>query len=225
MSLLRAMAAALRRELQLAARAPAEAAQPLVFYALVAAVFPLGVTANEPSLPLYAPAVVWIAALLASLMTLERVFRSDFEDGTLELLALAEPPLPLLVAAKLFAHWLLGGLPLALLAWPLGLGLGLDAAAAKILSLGLLLGTPTLVLLGGFAAALTVGLPRAGVLLPILVLPLLTPVLIFGAGAVRVAAEGLDPAAPLYFLAALLVLSATLVPFAAAAALRNALES
>ncbi len=225
MSLLKALSAALIRELRLAARAPAEALQPLLFYALVAAIFPLGVAANEPSLSKYAPAIVWIAALLASLMTLERVFRSDFDDGTLELMALADPPLPLLVAAKLTAHWLLGGLPLALLAWPLGLGLGLNAEAAKVLGLSLLLGTPTLVLLGGFAAALTVGLPRAGLLLPILVLPMLTPVVIFGAGAVRMATEGLNADAPLYFLAALLVLSATLVPFAAAAALRNALES
>lgn len=222
---MKALVTTLRRELRLAAAAPAEAAQPLVFYLLVAAVFPLGVAANEPSLPKYAPAIVWISALLASLMTLEKVFRSDFDDGTLELMAQASTPLPLLVATKLAAHWLLGGLPLALLAWPLGLGLGLDTHAALVLGLSLLLGTPTLVLLGGFAAALTVGLPRAGVLLPILVLPLLAPVLIFGAGSVRVAAEGLDTAAPLYFLGALLVLSLTLVPFAAAAALRNALEA
>lgn len=225
MSLRKALSATLSRELRLAARAPAEAMQPLLFYALVAAIFPLGVAANEPSLARYAPAIVWIAALLASLMTLERVFRNDFDDGTLEQLALADTPLPLLVAAKLIAHWLLGGLPLAVLAWPLGLGLGLGAEAAKVLGLSLLLGTPTLVLLGGFAAALTVGLPRAGVLLPILVLPMLAPVLIFGAGAVRMAAEGLEPTAPLYFLGALLVLSLTLVPFAAAAALRNALEA
>lgn len=225
MSLPRALGAAFVRELRLAARAPAEAAQPLLFYALVAAIFPLGVAANEPSLAQYAPAIVWIAALLASLMTLERVFRSDFDDGTLELMVLADPPLPLLVAAKLAAHWLLSGLPLALMSWPLGVGLGLSSDTAQVLALSLLLGTPTLILLGGFAAALTVGLPRAGLLLPILVLPMLAPVIIFGAGAVRMAAEGMNAAAPLYFLAALLVLSATLVPFAAAAALRNALES
>jgi heme exporter protein B len=177
--------ATLQRELRLAARAPAEATQPVVFYLIVAAIFPLGVAAAEPSLPRYAPAIIWIAALLASLMTLEKVFRSDFEDGTLELMAQAGTPLPLLVLAKLIAHWVLGGLPLALLAWPLGLGLGLGPDTARILACSLLLGTPTLVLLGGFAAALTVGLPRAGVLLPILVLPLLAPVLIFGAGAVR----------------------------------------
>lgn len=225
MSLPRALAAVVGRELRLAARAPAEAAQPLLFYVLVVALFPLGVAPNEPSLPVYAPALVWIAALLASLMTLERVFRNDYEDGSLEQLALAPLPLPLSVLAKLAAHWLLGGLPLVLAAPLLAAGLGLDAAAGRALTLALLLGTPTLVLLGGFAAALTVGLPRAGVLLPILVLPMLSPVLIFGAGAARAAAQGLDPTAPLYFLAALLALSLTLVPFAAAAALRNALES
>lgn len=225
MSLARALAAVVGRELRLAARAPAEAAQPLLFYALVVALFPLGVAPNEPSLPVYAPALVWIAALLATLMTLERVFRNDYEDGSLEQLALAPLPLPLSVLAKLAAHWLLGGLPLVLAAPLLAAGLGLDAAAGRALTLALLLGTPTLVLLGGFAAALTVGLPRAGVLLPILVLPMLSPVLIFGAGAARAAAQGLNPSAPLYFLAALLALSLTLVPFAAAAALRNALES
>lgn len=225
MSLPRALASTVGRELRLAVRAPAEAAQPLLFYVLVVALFPLGVAPNEPSLPIYAPALVWIAALLAMLMTLERVFRNDYEDGSLEQLALAATPLPLSVLAKLAAHWLLGGLPLVLAAPLLAAGLGLDAAAGRALTLALLLGTPTLVLLGGFAAALTVGLPRAGVLLPILVLPMLSPVLIFGAGAARAADQGLDPAAPLYFLSALLALSLTLVPFAAAAALRNALES
>lgn len=225
MSLLRALGSTVGRELRLAARAPAEAAQPLLFYTLVVALFPLGVAPNDPSLPVYAPALVWIAALLATLMTQERVFRNDYEDGTLEQLAQAPAPLPLTVAAKLAAHWLLGGLPLVIVAPLLAAALGLDAATGRALTLALLLGTPTLVLLGGFAAALTVGLPRAGVLLPILVLPMLSPVLIFGAGAARAAAQGLDPAAPLYFLAALLALSLTLVPFAAAAALRNALES
>lgn len=221
----RALLGTIAREFKLAARAPAEAMQPLLFYALVVAIFPLGVTPNEPSLAIYAPAVVWIATLLATLMTLERVFRNDYEDGSLEQLLLAPTPLPLTVAAKLLAHWLLGGLPLVLAAPLLGAGLGMSGPATQALTLALLLGTPTLVLLGGFAAALTVGLPRAGVLLPILVLPMLAPVLIFGAGAARAAEQGLDAAAPLYFLGALLALSATLIPFAAAAALRNALES
>jgi heme exporter protein B len=225
MSLLRSLLAVAVRELRLALRAPADALQPLLFYGLVVAIFPLGVVPNDPSLARYAPAILWIAALLASLMTLERVFRSDFDDGSLEQLALSPQPLALSVAGKLAAHWLIAGLPLVLLAWPLGLGLGLKSEEARVLALALLLGTPTLMFMGGFAAALTVGLPRAGVLLPILVLPMLAPVMIFGTGAVRAASEGLDAAAPLYFLAALLLLSVTLIPFAAAAALRNALES
>lgn len=225
MSVFGAMAAVAAREVRLALRSPGDALQPLVFYGLVAAVFPLGVVPNDPSLARYAPAILWTAALLASLMTLERVFRADFEDGSLEQLALGPLPLALAITAKLAAHWLIGGLLLALLAWPLGLGLGLPAHQASVLAASLLLGTPTLIWVGGFAAALTVGLPRAGVLLPILVLPMLAPVMIFGTGAVRAAAEGLDAAAPLYFLGALLVLSLTLIPFAAAAALRNALES
>lgn len=223
--MLQALAATIARELKLAARAPAEAAQPLVFYALVAAIFPLGVAPNEPSLTAYAPAIVWIAALLATLMTLERVFRADFEDGTLEQLALSPTPLALSVAGKLAAHWLLSGLPLVLAAPLLGFGLGMGEKATWALTAALALGTPTLTFLGAFAAALTVGLPRAGVLVPILVLPMLAPVIIFGAGAARAAAQGLDAGAALYFLAALLALSVTLIPFATAAVLRNALES
>lgn len=221
----RALFSSFAREFKLVARAPAEAAQPLIFYALVAAIFPLGVAPNDPMLAQYAPAIVWIAALLASLMTLERVFRTDFEDGTLEQLALSPLPLPLNIAAKLLAHWLMSGLPLALIAPLLGIGLGMKGAATEALTVALLLGTPTLTLLGAFAAALTVGLPRAGVLVPLLVLPMLAPVLIFGAGAARAAESGLDASAPLYFLAAIGVLSATLIPFATAAVLRNALES
>lgn len=224
-AMIAALWAMLRRELTLAARAPAEASQPLVFYSLVAAIFPLGLAPNEPSLSIYAPAIVWIAALLATLMTLEKLFRSDFDDGTLEQLALSPTPLSINVAAKLLAQWFLGGLPLVLIAPLLGLGLGMGADAIYALTMGLLLGTPTLMLLGGFAAALTVGLPRAGVLVPILVLPMLAPVIIFGAGAARAASQGLDSSAPLYFLAAVLVLSLTLLPLATAAVLRNALDA
>lgn len=215
----------LRREFKLAARAPAEAAQPLVFYALVAAIFPLGVTPNDASLGSYAPAIIWVAAVLATLMTLERLFRSDFDDGTLEQLALAPTPLAVTVLAKLVGHWLLSGLPLVLIAPALAAGLGMGAAATKAMTLALLLGTPTLIALGAFAAALTVSLPRAGVLVPILVLPMLAPVVIFGAGAARAAAQGLSIEPPLYFLAALLLLSLSLIPVATAAVLRNALDT
>jgi heme exporter protein B len=223
-SALGAAAAVFRRELLLAARRPAEWAQPLVFYGIVALLFPLGVEALDPALKVFAPAIVWVGALLAALLGIERMFRGDLDDGTLEQLLLADAPAPLLVAAKLAAYWLVTAVPLVLSAPLLGFGLGLAALPVQVLTLGLLLGTPTLMYTGGFAAALTVGAPRAGMLLPILVLPLMTPAVIFGGGAVRAAAAGLPYAAPLYFLAALLALAVTLLPFATAGALRNALE-
>jgi heme exporter protein B len=195
-----------------------------VFYGIVALLFPLGIEALNPALKVFAPAIVWVGALLAALLGLERMFRGDLEDGTLEQLLLAEAPAPLLVAAKFAAHWLLTALPLVAAAPLLGLALGLEPLPLRVLTLGLLLGTPTLMFTGGFAAALTVGAARAGMLLPILVLPLLTPAVIFGGGAVRAAAAGLPYEAPLYFLGALLALSVTLMPFAAAGALRNAMD-
>jgi heme exporter protein B len=217
-------AAVFRRELLLAARRPSEWAQPLVFYAIVALLFPLGIEVHDPALKVFAPAIVWVGALLAALLGVERMFRGDLEDGTLEQMLLSDAAMPLLVAAKLAAHWLLTALPLVLAAPFLGAALGLEALGVKVLTLSLLLGTPTLVFTGGFAAALTVGAQRAGILLPILVLPLMTPAVIFGGGAVRAAVSGLPFEAPLYFLGALLALTVTLLPFAAAGALRNALE-
>lgn len=219
------LGAVFTRELRLAARALADVLQPLTFYLIIVALFPLGVAPADPSLVRYAPALVWIAALLAALLSLDRVFRSDYEDGTLEQLLLTPVPAAWLVTAKLAAHWLMAGLPLALAGPVLGLALGLNAAAAQTLLCSLLLGTPVLVFTGGFIASLTVSLNRSGVLMPILLLPLLTPVLVFGAGAVRAAEQGLPAAAPLYFLGAMLLLSLTLIPWAAAAALRNAVES
>lgn len=217
-------AAVLRRELRLAATAKTEWLMPLFFYVIVVTLFGLGAKPNDPQLAEFAPAVLWVGALLAALLTLERLFRTDYEDGTLEQIFLGAQPVTLVVAAKLFAHWLLTGLPLALLAAPLSAALGFSSAAIPALVAGLALGTPVLTLIGGFASALTVGLPRAGVLLPLLVLPLVTPVVIFGAGAARVAQSGLEASAPLYFLAAILVLGLTLLPWATAAALRNAFE-
>lgn len=213
------------RELELAARARADALQPLTFYLIVVALFPLGVAPADPSLVRYAPALVWVAALLSALLTLERVFRNDYDDGTLEQLLLNGTPAAWLMAAKLAAHWLLTGLPLTVAGPALGLALGLTPAAAQTLFFSLALGTPVLIFTGGFIAALTVGLNRTGVLVPILLLPLLTPVLVFGAGSVRAAEQGLDPAAPLYFLGAMLMLCLTLIPWATAAALRNAIEA
>ena len=216
--------AVFRRELLLAARRPAEWVQPLVFYFVIGLLFPLGVEANDPALKVFAPAVVWVGALLAALLGVERMFRGDLDDGTLEQLLLSDAPAPLLVGAKLLAHWLLTALPLVLAAPLLGFALGLAPLPLEVLTLSLLLGTPNLMFTGGFAAALTVGAPRAGMLVPILVLPLMAPAVIFGGGAVRAAASGLQYDAPLYFLAAILALSLTVLPFAAAGALRNALE-
>ncbi len=224
MSVTRAAAAVFGRELRIALRRPAEWLQPLLFYGIVALLFPLGVAPQDPALAVFAPAIVWVGALLAALLGVERLFRADLDDGTLEQLLLADAPLALLVAAKFAAHWLLTAAPLVLAAPLLGYLLGLGDGPVQVLTLSLLLGTPTLMFTGGFAAALTVGAPRAGILLPILVLPLMTPAVIFGGGAVRAEAAGFSPEAPLYFLAALLMLSITLLPLAAAGALRNAME-
>lgn len=214
----------LRREFALAARSRMDWLLPPLFYVVVVTLFSLGGKPGDPQLAQAAPAVLWVGALLSALLTLERLFRGDHEDGTLEQYAVGDTPLGVIVGAKLAAHWLLTGLPLVLLAAPLAAALGLPGAATASLVAGLALGTPVLSLVGGFAAALTIGLPRGGALLPVLVLPLLVPVLIFGSGAARAAQAGLDPAAPLYFLAALLVLCLTLIPWATAAALRNAFD-
>ncbi len=218
-----AAGAIFRRELQIALRRRAEWAQPLVFYGIVALLFPLGIAPESPALKTFAPAIIWVGALLAALLGVERLFRADLDDGSLEQMLIAEVPLALLIAAKLAAQWLLTAAPLVIASPLLGYGLGLETGPVIVLFWSLLLGTPTLIFTGGFAAALTVGAPRAGLMLPILVLPLMTPAVIFGGGAVRAAAAGLSPEAPLYFLGALLALSLTLLPMAAAGALRNAL--
>ncbi|MDB5988218.1 MAG: ccmB [Nevskia sp.] len=223
-AILRAAWAVFARELRLALRRPAEGAQPLVFYCVLALLFPLGLAAQDSALRAFAPAIVWVSALLAALLGIERLFRSDVDDGTLELWLLADVPTALLVAAKLAAQWLLIAAPLIVVAPIIALALNLEAHAVRILVLSLLLGTPVLIFTGGFAAALTVGAPRAGLLIPILVLPLMCPALIFGAGAVRAAQAGLAVEGPLYFLAAMMVMALTLLPWATAGALRNALE-
>lgn len=220
----RAFFAVLARELRLAMRRRSEWAQPLVFYAVVATLFALGAAPNAPWLQVAAPSILWVGALLAALLSLDRVFRGDHEDGTLEQLFLSPQAVSLLVAGKLFAQWLIIGLPLTVLAPVLALGLGMGPQVIVVLVASLLLGLPALILTAGFASALVVGLPRTGVLLPVLVLPLVSPTVIFGAGAVRAAESGAPVDAPLYFLAAILALFACSVPLAAAAALRNALD-
>ncbi len=214
----------LKRDLTLAYRHRAELANPLLFFVIVISLFPLGISPEAKILTIIAPGIIWVAALLAAMLSLDSLFRSDFEDGTLEQLALTSHSLPLLVLAKVLAHWLLTGLPLLLLAPLLGVLLFLPQSAMLTLLITLALGTPILSLIGAIGVALTVGLRRGGVLLSLLVLPLYIPVLIFAANAVNVAADGLPVTGQLYFLGALLSLSLTLSPLATAAALRISLS-
>lgn len=220
-----ALLLSLGRELRIAARHKSEWVLPPLFFAMIAVLFALGSKPGAPQLAQMAPSVMWVGALLAALLTLDRLFRGDLEEGWLEQILVGPSPAYQYVLGKLLAHWVLSGLPLVLLSAPLCLLLGMEAGAGlRALLLGLLLGTPILSLVGGFAAALTVGLPRAGLLLPVLVLPILAPVVIFGSGAVRAAQAGLDAAGPIYFLAALLALALTLLPWACSVALRNAFD-
>ncbi|MCY4286486.1 MAG: heme exporter protein CcmB [Thiotrichales bacterium] len=214
-----AFIAIVRRDLLLAMRHRAEAANPLLFFVIVVALVPLGLNPRRETLELIAPGVFWIGALLATLLSLERMFRSDFDDGSLELMLISPQPLPLIVLAKILAHWLVTGLPLVLAAPPIALLLGLPTSSLAVLLTTLVLGTPTLSAVGAIGVALTVGLRRGGMLLSLLVLPLYIPVLIFAASAVS-AADGLPVTGQLYLLGALAVLSFTLAPLAAAAALR-----
>lgn len=214
----------LKRDLTLAYRHRTELANPLLFFVIVVTLFPLGVGPEAEVLQNIGPGVIWVAALLAAMLSLDGMFRSDFEDGALEQMALTAYPLPLLVTAKILAHWLVTGLPLLLLAPLLGVLLFMPAPGIVTLMMTLALGTPILSLIGAIGVALTVGLRRGGVLLSLLVLPLYIPVLIFGANAVNSAAQGMPVIGQLYFLAALLVLALTLAPLAAAAALRISLS-
>ncbi len=216
--------AMLRREIALGLRQKGEVLTPLVFFMVTASLFPLGVGAESALLLRMAPGVLWVSALLAAMLSLQRMFATDYADGSLEQMVLSPAPLGLLVLAKALAHFVLSGLPLVLMAPVLGLQFGLDARALGILMLTLLLGAPTLSLIGSIGAALTLGVRGAGVLLSLLILPLYIPVLIFGAGAVEADAAGLGFGGHLSLLAALLVLSLFFSPFATAAALRISLE-
>jgi heme exporter protein B len=223
-ALFRAFFALLQRDLRLAFRHRGELANPLLFFMIVVTLFPLGVSPEEPLLRKIAPGVIWIAALLAALFSLENMFRSDFDDGALEQIALSPHPLSVLVLAKVLAHWLVSGLPLLLMAPLLALFLAMPTQAIYALELTLLVGTPLLSLIGAIGVALTVGLRRGGILLTLLVLPLYIPVLIFATNAVSAAGAGMPVEGQLYFLAALLALALTLAPFATAAALRISLS-
>ena len=212
--------AVFQRDLLLAFRGLQQLAQPLMFYTLVVTLFPLAVSPDPATLAKLAPGIIWIGALLSTLLSLERILRSDFDDGALDLLMLSPAPLELLVLAKIFAHWLSTGLPLLIIAPGLSMLLALPQQALGTLLASLALGTPVLSLLGAVGVALTVSVRRGGALLALLVLPLFIPILIFGANAVAAAADGLPVAGQLYMLGAFLALSITLAPLAAAAALR-----
>jgi len=215
-----AFIAVLQRDLTLGMRHRAELVNPLLFYLIVVMMFPLAIGPNQEMLQRIAPGVIWVAALLASTLALDMMFRSDFEDGTLEQLLLSHHPVILLVIAKITAHWLLTGAPIIVAGIFLGIILNLQENSFIPLLLTLLLGTPVLSLVGSAATALTIGLRSSGMLLALLILPLYVPVLIFAVAAVNNAAQGLSIQGELFFLSAILVLSATLAPFATAASLR-----
>jgi heme exporter protein B len=214
------LAAVVRRDLLLAWKRPGDALNPLVFYAMVSTLFPLATGPSQEQLILNGPGVLWVAALLATLLALNGLFLTDYEDGSLDQLILSAQPLPLLVLGKSAAHWLVTGLPLVLVSPLIALTFQLPAEAMGILLLTLTLGTISLSLLGAIGAALTVGLNRGNALLSLLILPLAMPVLIFGARTVSLAAAGDPTAAGVYFLAGYCMLNLSLAPFAAAAALK-----
>lgn len=216
--------AVLRRDLLLAWRGRADVLVTLAFFIIVVCLFPFGVGAEPNQLRAIAPGVLWVAALLACLLSLHRLFAQDYSDGTLEQLLLSSEPAALWVMAKVLAFWLSTGLPVVAVAPAMGLLLDLEQGGLPVLILSLLLGTPILALLGGVGAALTLGLRGGGMLLALLVLPLFVPVLIFGAGAVDAYRAGLAVDANLSLLGAGLIAATLGAPFAAAAAVRIALD-
>jgi heme exporter protein B len=212
------------RDLLLAMRNRSDILTTLFFFIIAISLFPLGVGPELDTLREIAPGVFWVAALLASMLALERLFAIDFADGTLEQLLLTPQPTTILVLAKVLAHWLITGVPLVLLSPLLGLQYDLSAEAIQIMMLTLLLGTPSLSLIGAIGAALTLGLRGGGVLVSLLVLPLYIPVLIFGAGAVEATVSGLGGAGHISMLGAIFLLSLVMAPLATVAALRISAE-
>ena len=219
-----AFGALLRRDLLLAYRRRAELLQPLVFLLVIVSLFPLGVGPSPQLLARIAPGVIWIAALLTTVLALDAMFRSDHDDGSLEQFVLSGAPLSLLVLAKVLAHWLVTGLPLVLLAPLLATWMNLPTGGLPVLLATLALGTPVLSLVGAIGVALTVGLKRGGQLLSLLVFPLYVPLLVIATGAVGAALDGLPYAGQLGLLAAALIAAISLAPFATAAALKITLS-
>ncbi|MGF1688915.1 heme exporter protein CcmB [Photobacterium japonica] len=214
----------IRRELLIAFRRQADVFNPLWFFIIVITLFPLGIGPEPNLLARIAPGIVWVAALLAALLSMERLFRDDFVDGSLEQMLLMPTPLAMLAFAKMMAHWLLTGVPLLLISPLLAILLSLDWATWKAVVLTLLIGTPTLSFLGAIGVALTVGLRKGGVLLSLLILPLYIPVLIFATSAINAASLGMPYNGQLALMGAMLVGSATLSPFAVAASLRISVQ-
>ena len=214
----------IRRDILLAMRRPQDVMTSLFFFIIVVSLFPLGVSPEMEVLRGIAPGVIWVAALLATMLSLGRLFSADYQDGTLEQMILMPQSLALMVLSKVTAHWMLTGLPLVILTPLLGLLLGLDGREIKVLTLTILLGTPVLSLIGSIGAALTLGVRGGGVLLSLLILPLFVPVLIFGTGAVSSMNAGLGTEAHFSLLGAFLVLSLLLTPWASAAALKISME-
>jgi len=223
-SLSQSFFAIIQRDLLLALRKRSELINPLLFFILVITLFPLGIGAKPQLLQSIAPGIIWVSALLAAMLSLDNLFRSDFDDGSLEQIILSPYPTSLLILAKIIAHWLVTGLPLLLMAPLLAVFLGMSTAAINILLVTLLLGTPVLSLIGAIGVALTVGLRRGGMILSLLVLPLYVPVLIFASNAVEMASSGLPVMAQLNILTAILFMSLTLAPWPTAAALKMSIN-
>lgn len=214
----------IRRDLVLAMRRRADVLTTLIFFVMVVSLFPLGVGPEIDMLRKMAPGVLWVAALLASMLSLSRLFSADYLDGTLEQMLLAPQSLSMLVLGKMVSHWMVSGLPLVLMTPVLGLQFDMPVEAIGVLMLSLLLGTPILSMVGAIGAALTLGLRGGGVLLSLLVLPLCIPVLIFGTGAVQAVTSGLSVSPHLSLLGALLVLAMAFTPWVTAQALRISME-
>ena len=218
--MLGAFQATLRRDLLLCARRRVEIGNTLMFFIVVVSVTPLGVGANPDTLRAIAPGVIWVAALLATVMSLPRLFSSDFEDGSLDQLLLSTEPLPVIVLGNILAHWVVTGVPVTLIALVLGLMFDMNRDEIGTMVIALFLGTPALSLLGGIGAALTFSLRGSGLLVTLLVMPLFVPVLILGAGATSAVSAALPPMPYLLLLSALSLLAIVLTPWAIAAALR-----
>ncbi len=216
--------ASIRRDLLVTFRNPAEILNPLVFFVIVVSLFPIGISPSKEVLSGIAPGVIWVAALLATLLSMELMFRSDYEDGSLEQITLSEQPLMLIVGGKIVSHWLMTGLPLTLLSPLLAMMLFVNEQGIIAITLSLLLGTPTLSLIGSVGAALTVGLRKGGVLIAILILPLYIPVLILATEMIKTGMSGGDYTGHIFWLGALLAIAVGLAPIATSAGVKISLS-